>query len=269
MTRNPYAHPMDLPEPEGPQGVSALAVTSLVLGLLCCIPGVGLLATILGGAALVRISGSGGRLGGRGMALAGLVLGLLGTVIWIALTVGLMSTLSGLKVYGDTIGAIERRDHAAVRAMLTPAATSAVTDERLDEFADQLAAEWGSYQRMPKGLGDWVSGYIHVGPQIEPALNQVPAAKERKFPIPLIFDGGQTVGIFVIDPDAPTGNAAKLDDIVVLDKSGKPMFLIGGTPARPAPPSRPAPTGQASPTPSTPPAPTGQPAGAPGGPSGG
>ena len=78
--------------------MSGLAVASVVFGLLCCIPGSGLIGTILGGAGLIRISQSEGRLTGRGMAFFGLVLGLFGTVVWLALGTGLMYSLNRLNV---------------------------------------------------------------------------------------------------------------------------------------------------------------------------
>ena len=64
--------PPPLPAP-APAKLSALAVVSLVLGVLGC-TGLGALAGLVCGlVALVRINRSGGRLRGRGLAIAGLV----------------------------------------------------------------------------------------------------------------------------------------------------------------------------------------------------
>jgi len=229
MTSNPYAHPADLPpENEGPQRVSLLAIASLVFGLLCCIPGVGLLGTLFGGAALVRISGSRGRLAGRGMALVGLILGVLGTVLWVALTLGLMASLNGLRVYGDTYADLQSKNHGAVRAMLDPATSNALTDEQLDAFAAKTQSAWGGYAGLPKGMGEWFSSYMKIGQQIEPALAKVPVGRERKIPLPLKFANGGTLGIFVINPTGtgPTG-AARIEDMAFMDKNGQPIWLLG------------------------------------------
>ena len=66
---------------------SALAIASLVLGLmwLC---GIGsLLATIFGAVALSQISRSGGAVAGKGLAVAGLILGILGFVSIVAILI--------------------------------------------------------------------------------------------------------------------------------------------------------------------------------------
>src|SRR6185295_12076795 len=90
MTRNPYAHPIE-DEPGEPvrARVSDLAVSSLVFGILCCIPGSGLIGVILGGSGLLAIGRSDGRLSGRTLAFIGLLLGVLGSAGWLAIGVGI------------------------------------------------------------------------------------------------------------------------------------------------------------------------------------
>ncbi|KOG32987.1 DUF4190 domain-containing protein [Streptomyces resistomycificus] len=61
-----------------PAPVNGLAIASLVLGILCCLPVVGL---VLGVIALVQIKKKGER--GRGMAIAGSVLSSLGLALWV------------------------------------------------------------------------------------------------------------------------------------------------------------------------------------------
>ncbi|MFD9392868.1 DUF4190 domain-containing protein [Streptomyces sp. NPDC060000] len=61
-----------------PSPVNGVAIASLVLGLLCFLPGVGLLLGII---ALVQISKKGER--GKAMAIAGTVLSSLGLAVWI------------------------------------------------------------------------------------------------------------------------------------------------------------------------------------------
>lgn len=68
---------------------SALAVASLVFGVLACVPFLGLLAILLGAGALLRIRSAEGRLGGSAFAAVGLSMGafnvLISSVIVLAL----------------------------------------------------------------------------------------------------------------------------------------------------------------------------------------
>src|SRR5512132_3481900 len=67
------------PNPPAPQNArtSGLAIAALVLGILGCIPLLGLVGLILGSVALVTIP-SNGAVKGRGMAIAGIVV----AVVW-------------------------------------------------------------------------------------------------------------------------------------------------------------------------------------------
>ena len=66
-----------------PAPVNGVAIAALVLGILCCVPALGLL---LGLVALRQIRRTGER--GRGMAVTGAVLSGLGLVLWVAVPVG-------------------------------------------------------------------------------------------------------------------------------------------------------------------------------------
>nr|WP_240529840.1 DUF4190 domain-containing protein [Streptomyces mangrovisoli] len=72
-----------------PAPVSGVAIASLVLGLLCCLPGVGL---VLGVIALVQIRRTGKR--GTAMAVTGTVLSSLGLAVWL-----LMLASGGLSAF--------------------------------------------------------------------------------------------------------------------------------------------------------------------------
>ena len=65
--------------PQGQQS-NGLAITSLIMGILSCIPGVGLLAMLFGALGMGKAKDP--RFGGKGLAVVGLVLGLLGTLGW-------------------------------------------------------------------------------------------------------------------------------------------------------------------------------------------
>ncbi|PAZ11756.1 hypothetical protein CLM62_34205 [Streptomyces sp. SA15] len=74
-----------------PAPVNGLAIAALVLGILCCLPAVGL---VLGVIALVQIRKRGER--GRGMAIAGSVLSSLGLALWV-----LMLATDGVSEFWD------------------------------------------------------------------------------------------------------------------------------------------------------------------------
>ncbi|MCS6900780.1 MAG: DUF4190 domain-containing protein [Myxococcales bacterium] len=70
---------------------SALAVASLVTGVLTCVPFLGLAAFLLGSAGLLRIRSSGGRLGGTAFAVVGLSLGAFNALVSLMLLLALGS----------------------------------------------------------------------------------------------------------------------------------------------------------------------------------
>jgi len=70
-----------------PRLTNGAAITSLILGLLGCIPVItSLLAIILGALGIKKTSDP--RYGGKGMAITGLILGILGIAFWILMGVG-------------------------------------------------------------------------------------------------------------------------------------------------------------------------------------
>jgi hypothetical protein len=71
-----WGHPYPQPQRQAPAPVNGIAVTSLVLGIVCCLPPLGL---ILGALALTQIRRKGGR--GKGMAIAGIVLSSISTLL--------------------------------------------------------------------------------------------------------------------------------------------------------------------------------------------
>jgi len=68
--------------PGAPQGQQSngLAITALIMGILSCIPGVGLLAILFGALGLGKAKDP--RVGGKGLAIVGIVLGLLSIVAY-------------------------------------------------------------------------------------------------------------------------------------------------------------------------------------------
>jgi hypothetical protein len=80
----PQVPPMSPPPvgyyPPAPKQNNIAAIISLITGILGCIPGVSLIAIVLG---IVGLSKAGKpNVGGKGLAIAGIILGVLGTLGW-------------------------------------------------------------------------------------------------------------------------------------------------------------------------------------------
>ncbi len=228
MSRNPYAQPPITPdalELREPSRVSGLAVSSLVFGLLCCLPVTGFIATILGGASLVRISRSEGRLSGRGLAITGLVLGLIGTLFYIAAAVGVSMAVNQVGTYGPAIKAFQTGDRVAARGALNNAAAAKVTDEQMEAFRAAITSELGNYQRIPKGLGGWFRDYMAVGQQIQ---NAMPAGRSNQgiIPVPIHFEKGLAVAMVYFDEGSPTPGMPLAKNIQIITQSGKSIWLV-------------------------------------------
>ncbi|MER6613849.1 DUF4190 domain-containing protein [Streptomyces xantholiticus] len=90
----PYQQPLPYPRPPQPVPVNGLAITSLVVGIVCCLPPLGL---ILGTVALRQLRRKGGR--GKGMAIAGIVLSSISTllVLLMVLTGGAREAWNGFR----------------------------------------------------------------------------------------------------------------------------------------------------------------------------
>ena len=217
-------------EPAPPARTSGLAVASLVCGLLCCIPGSGLIGTVLGAVGLVRIGQSEGRLAGRGMALVGIVLGLLGTLFYIGGTLGVMGVLNGLNVYGDVARGLDKGDHSAVRAMLSPSTAGSLTDEQIGAFAQRVRDEWGAFTGLPKGLPEWITAYGRIGEVANQARKSGPA----RLAMPLNYERGTAAGVFVLDRDSTgPGGTATASNLAVSARDGSLMWLLDRIPANP------------------------------------
>jgi hypothetical protein len=249
MTRNPYADPPSFePEPP-PSRVSGLAVTSLVFGLLCCIPVVGIFAMILGGAGMVAISRSDGRLSGRGLATAGLVLGLLGTIWTGLLGLGTLQLQSQVQSVTGSYEYVETQNYAAFKNLFTTGAQAQMTDETIKTFHDKVSAAWGKHQGATKGIADIFSGYAAVGPQFN---NAPQTASGASMPVPLKFDKGTALAFVQMSTSQQnTRGMPALENMVVLDPNGTAIWLLpqrgtgSGTlppPSPPVSPSQPAPT---------------------------
>lgn len=238
MTRNPYAGEFegDADVYDAPPRTSVLAVTSLVLSLICCIPGLGLLGAGFGAGSLMAIGGSRGRIGGRGVAIAGIIIGLLVSIAWVGIAVavqrgvGVMSTM----MYGSVdafMRDVENGDFDAARGQLAGPVALA-SDEQLEAFRSGYQAAYGSFVSVPtKFWSEVIPAYMEVGQQIQPYQG-----RQNFVPVPATFDSGRVLMLVIVDPHGNAGRAPQnamtmpLSDvwIVLPDRTELRLMNTGG-----------------------------------------
>ena len=235
MSDNPYAaypaHRDDdgFDQPSATSRVSVMAVLGFICAVVCCIPGLSVIAMFLGLAAYLGISGSHGRVTGKGLAGAAMILGLIVTVIWGALFVGFGGALSMYQrnMMGNAASFItyaNDNDIPNARALLAPSADGNLTDAEIAAFATALRAQIGDYQGPPQGLMSLVAEFAAAmggrADRIQPTT-QVPFV-----PVPLTGDRGAAVALVCFDQTAfGASQSFEITDIVVLLDDGRVMTL--------------------------------------------
>lgn len=241
MTQSPYAQfnesqMGDFLDPAS-RRTSVLAILALIAGLLCFLPVTGALAVIFGGASIIFITRSNGRLGGTGLAITGIVLGLLSSVVWVAVFVGLNQVGKSVNQamivpINDAFTAMAKGDHLAARTVFTPKADSAVTDADLDAFNKKVTDEWGAFVGTPSNLLELVPAYMHASKAMRSFQNGGTPPQDT-IPVPATFAKGTVITLIEIDPSdrsnrTGTGVNVKLPivNIGVIDTSGKTIWLV-------------------------------------------
>jgi len=212
-----------------PSRTSALAIASLIMSMICCIPGLGAIGTLLGAGAIVSISKSDGRVKGTGLAVTGIIIGILTTLLWIFGATGMAMGARQLAKYDQMIVVIEARDRAAITDWITSDADASLTDEQLEAFADSLQADYGSFVAIPSSLSDIFGAYMTVGQGVSTA--QAAAQSEgyaQPIPIPVEFDGGTTVVIVAGDDTPPMApnDMPRARNVGYLAPDGSLVWLI-------------------------------------------
>lgn len=214
-----------------PQRTSVLAILSLVFSLLCFIPFLGALGIIFGGAAILFISSSRGRLGGLGLAIAGVLIGLAMTVIWLFVLVGALSItkeFNGMIVAPTSkmMAALESGDYVTARQNFDTKLDTAVTDKQLAEFVAAYQADVGSFQSMPTSMMEFFASYGQVGP-----LMQNYNGGNNEFPMPATFSNGMAVVLAGMPQGSsaqqqPGGVMPRLINLGVLVGPGQEVWLL-------------------------------------------
>jgi hypothetical protein len=133
--------------PPAPKQNNVAAIIALITGILGCIPGVSLLAIILGFVGIIKAGKP--NVGGKGMAIAGLILGLIGTVGWVGGTAAI--ALKARAVFAQTAPARDasRRFATAIGSGDADAAmrecSSSVSADKVHTAITQ-AQSWGAFK---------------------------------------------------------------------------------------------------------------------------
>jgi hypothetical protein len=202
---DPYQRNDLMDDIDAPQRVSALAVSSLVFGLLCCIPVVGLIAVILGATGLIKIRESEGRLGGKTLATVGIVLGLIGTIAWLAIAVGVKRGYAGFRQGLEqptltAMQAIENQDWPTARAFLDKRTSAALSDADLAAFRDAYHTQFGAFQGT--------ATHVDFSLMFAPPPTGIPT-HSGMLPVPAEFQQGPAMIMLVED------NPNALNDVIL------------------------------------------------------
>lgn len=246
---NPYAQPgpydqvgADAGVPMEPRRTSVLAIISLVLGLICCIPGLPELGVLTGIFAVVLIGGSGGRVGGRGLAIAGIFVGLLSTALQVLVLLGMFQAAKQFAVYGEIMEKLAAGDQTGFVSEFDPTVQAEITDERFEAFASEVEAEWGTFDAPLDSLSDYVSAYFDSGDQFQ-AMQDLQNPQSGILPIPVRYSNGTPVVFFFI-PQQNSGMPIPLNAAVPLQDGSALIWLLpdgAGASSMGTPPATPAP----------------------------
>lgn len=221
MDANPYAAGNDFDAYDDTRRTSVLAVFSLVLSLVCCIPGLGLLGAGCGVGALVGIGTSRGRVGGKGLAIAAIVVGVLVSLAWVAGYYGVKVAFEQMLTTSQKIvSSIESGDYDAARGALAPP-LDGMSDGDFAAFAAAYRAELGSYKSGPDTLGAYIQMFTDplVSQQMQsppPIGNAIPVPIEFEQETVVVFLGADQQGgeITELVYPLPDGSFLRLSDFV-------------------------------------------------------
>jgi len=251
MSQSPYAAQnaggFDA-DPGLPARTSILAVLAVIFAVICFLPGTGLLAILLGVAALVAISGSNGRLEGRGAALSGIILGVITTTLWAAIGFGALQGWTfytkNLVTTGDQIfQAAAARDYDALREHLTDDAAESLTNEQIDWFIAEVESREGAVQGASTSIGTMWNSFGAVFGAGGGQQNQNVTVQQNNYnqkavvPVAIQCADGSVIAWIVFEPDSFNNvpeDSPKAVDILVQFASQDVVTLRTDGPARDA-----------------------------------
>lgn len=223
----------------GPTRTSALAIATLVLGILsllvCWFPVVGLVAgvvvLVLAIASLVLIGRSGGAVGGRGLAIGGLACAAVGILLNVMVIAGGAMFLRQIGAYGTVVADALAEDQSGLEQHLSSSSVSAVTPEDLARFRSATLEGLGKFQGVRTGVMDVFRGYSKMEslqPHI-PAAYLTPSVSRSFFVLPADFEKGGTSICLYLSPRESGGlPMGKVIDMGVVMPDDTIVWLIGG-----------------------------------------
>lgn len=226
--QSPYQDQSDVALYQEPDRTSIMAIMSLIFGVGgCCLGLTSIPAILLGIFSLLGISRSKGRVGGTGFGIAGLLIGIITLALWGgAIGAGVYGLNQMVSVFGakteQILLDIQADNFDSSRALMrSPAAD--VSDEQMIEFRESYQAAMGDLVSKPDGIGDLLSGYVAVGEAIQP-YNGRPGF----IPIPMRFDSGFGLVIYVMDPNSTSDGDLSPNHLIVIDADGNEYILPPG-----------------------------------------
>ncbi len=228
--QSPYEEQSDVKLYQEPDRTSIMAIFSLIFAIGgCCTLGItSIPAILLGVFGLFGISRSKGRVGGTGIGIAGILIGIISLALWIGLLLGgggMIKTF--LNQLGGTVETalleVQADNFDAARLELT-GPLSNTTDAELVAFRESYRSTLGDLVSKPDGLGDWWAGYAAVFEQFEPYSGQ-----QGYMPMPMHFDSGWALVIYVMDTQSTNGNMPGLLAIIIVDSQGNEYTLPIGS----------------------------------------
>ncbi len=232
--------------------MSALAVVGLVCSLICLIPALPLIGAALGGAALLKINSSGGRLAGVGMALVAICVGVVLTLAQSGLGYVGWRSYSFMQHFlgptsqhaGDAMVALAAGDASGLNKVLTEEASAKVTPEDAAQFARAMEAHYGKPSGVVTDIFEMFEG-VKRSPGFEGDTQLKIGGKSGNPPLPAVlkFPQGKVAVLFIsFDPNSmkkakpkSPGAAAEAfrgEDMLLLLPGHKAVTLLKDGPAR-------------------------------------
>jgi hypothetical protein len=129
-----------------PRKTNVLAVTSLICGILACVPFLTGIAAIITGVMGMRKAND-PRYGGRGIAIAGLVLGVLSVLLWATSGGGFWALFKATEAPRALAATFVRDVSAGDLDTAMASAGPLVTPAELREL-NEMMQEWGAFQEL-------------------------------------------------------------------------------------------------------------------------
>lgn len=216
MANDPYAASADFNEhyaESGPPRTSVLAILSLVLSLICFIPGLSAIGSLLGVFALLGISASKGRVKGTGLAISGIAIGIVVSLLWFVAAYAMQKGLSQYTAFGQVITDVDSGSYDAARGLLTKETRVLADDATLETFKNAYEAEAGKLVGWPKGITGVFSSFAELGQSgNQPDASKLPYA--NAMPLPGKFSNGARLVWVILDQQGQLNDAGTLPAII-------------------------------------------------------